>query len=62
MASGEEKYVQISIHHIHICFQLMDNGDVLAVGLPVHKHAVVAYALDNDHVIAPHHPMVVQIV
>ena len=39
--------------------QLTDNGEVLAVGLPVHKHVVVVYALDNNHVIAPHPPMVV---
>ena len=40
----------------------MDNGEILAVGLPVHKHVVVARALDNDRAIAPHPPMVVQIV
>ena len=37
----------------------MDNGDLLAVGLHVHKLVVVVYALDNENVIIPHPPMVV---
>ena len=40
----------------------MDNGDFLGVGLPVHKLVVVAYALDIDHVMILHPPMVVQVV
>ena len=40
----------------------MDDGDVLALGLTVPELVVVAHKLDNDHVIVPHHPMVVQIV
>ena len=36
----------------------MDNGDLLAVGLHVHKLVVVEYALDNEHVTILHPPMV----
>ena len=52
--------------HLSCCFivfmQLMDDGDLLGVGLPVQKLVVVAYALDNASVIIPHPPMVVQTV
>ena len=40
----------------------MDNGDVLAVGLPVQKLVGVVCELDSDHAIIPHPPMVVQTV
>ena len=40
----------------------MDNGDLLAIGLHVHKLVVVALALDKENVIIPHPPMVVWIV
>ena len=59
--------LQFSEEKIHTyfnlsCFQLMDSGDLLVLGLPVHKLVVVACKLEYDHVIAPHPPMVVQIV
>ena len=40
----------------------MDNGDLLAVGLPVQNLVVVAYTLGNKSAIIPHPPMVVWIV
>ena len=36
----------------------MDNGDLLAVGLHVHKLVVVASALENESVMILHPPMV----
>jgi len=40
----------------------MDNGEFLAVGLPVQKLVGAVYGLDSDHAIIPHPPMVVQTV
>ena len=57
-----ELYYISCIFYVAFWFQLMDNGDVSAVGLHVHKLVVVAYALDNESVTILHPPMVVWIV
>ena len=40
----------------------MDNGDLMEVGLHVHKLVVVEYVLDNEHVTNLHPPMEVSTV
>ena len=40
----------------------MDSGELLVVGLRVHNLVVVEHALENEHAIIPHPPMVVLIV